>query len=70
MEIGQMPAAIPESKGRTIAEHRAIADGLASGDMDAAGAAMRVRSSLQGRACAPLCRPGKRKTGRAASSDA
>jgi GntR family transcriptional regulator, transcriptional repressor for pyruvate dehydrogenase complex len=42
MEIGQMRGAIPESKGRTIAEHRAIAHGLASGDMDAVGAAIRV----------------------------
>ena len=33
---------IPETKGRTIAEHRAIADGVASGDMDAAGEAMRA----------------------------
>jgi DNA-binding FadR family transcriptional regulator len=33
---------IPETKGRTIAEHRAIADGVASGDMDAAGQAMRA----------------------------
>jgi GntR family transcriptional regulator, transcriptional repressor for pyruvate dehydrogenase complex len=33
---------IPETKGRTIAEHRAIADGVAAGDMDAAGKAMRA----------------------------
>ena len=33
---------IPETKGRTIAEHRAIADGVASGDMNAAGEAMRA----------------------------
>ena len=33
---------IPETKGRTIAEHRAIADGVASGDMEAAGKAMRA----------------------------
>ena len=33
---------IPETKGRTIAEHRAIADGVAAGDMDAAGQAMRA----------------------------
>ena len=37
-----MRVAIPESKGRTIAEHRAIADGVASGDMEAAGKAMRA----------------------------
>jgi GntR family transcriptional regulator, transcriptional repressor for pyruvate dehydrogenase complex len=33
---------IPETKGRTVAEHRAIAHGVASGDMDAAGKAMRA----------------------------
>jgi GntR family transcriptional regulator, transcriptional repressor for pyruvate dehydrogenase complex len=33
---------IPETKGRTIAEHRAIAAGVASGDVDAAGEAMRA----------------------------
>jgi GntR family transcriptional repressor for pyruvate dehydrogenase complex len=33
---------IPETKGRTIAEHRAIADGVASGHLDASGRAMRA----------------------------
>jgi DNA-binding FadR family transcriptional regulator len=33
---------IPETKGRTIAEHRTITDGVAAGDMDAAGEAMRA----------------------------
>jgi DNA-binding FadR family transcriptional regulator len=33
---------IPETNERTIAEHRAIADGVASGDKDAAGEAMRA----------------------------
>jgi DNA-binding FadR family transcriptional regulator len=33
---------IPETKGRTIGEHCAIADGVASGDMDSAGQAMRA----------------------------
>jgi hypothetical protein len=37
-----MPAAIPETKGRTIAEYRAIADGVASGNLDAAGEAIRA----------------------------
>jgi GntR family transcriptional regulator, transcriptional repressor for pyruvate dehydrogenase complex len=39
---------IPETKGRTIAEHRAIADGVASGDMDAAGTAMRAHLAHAG----------------------
>ena len=33
---------IPETKSRTVAEHRAIADGIASGDGDKAQAAMRA----------------------------
>jgi len=33
---------IPETKSRTVAEHRAIVAGVASGDMDAAGQAMRA----------------------------
>lgn len=33
---------IPETRGRTIAEHRAIAAGVASGNLDAAGKAMRA----------------------------
>jgi len=33
---------IPETKMRTVAEHCAIADGVASGNKDAAGAAMRA----------------------------
>jgi len=33
---------IPETKGLTITEHRAIADAIAAGDADAAGAAMRA----------------------------
>ena len=40
---------IPETKGRTIAEHRAIADGVASGDMDAAGEAMRAHLVAAGK---------------------
>jgi GntR family transcriptional regulator, transcriptional repressor for pyruvate dehydrogenase complex len=40
---------IPETKGRTIAEHRAIADGVASGDVDAAGEAMRAHLVAAGR---------------------
>ena len=30
---------IPETKGRTLSEHRAIADAIASGDREAAGEA-------------------------------
>jgi DNA-binding FadR family transcriptional regulator len=33
---------IPDTKARTIAEHRAIADSVASGDIDAAGQTMRA----------------------------
>ena len=33
---------IPETKGRTLAEHRALADAIASGDSAAAGEAMRA----------------------------
>jgi DNA-binding FadR family transcriptional regulator len=70
MEIGQqsMPAAIPETKGRTIAEHRAIADGVALGNVDAAGEAMRAHLVAAGQRLRTLCRRGKREAGRAAAS--
>ena len=33
---------IPETKGRTVSEHRAVADAIAAGDCDGAGNAMRA----------------------------
>jgi GntR family transcriptional repressor for pyruvate dehydrogenase complex len=57
---------IPETKGRTIAEHRAIADGVAAGDMDAAGQALRAHIVAAGRRLRTLLPP--RKTGAQASA--
>ena len=50
---------IPETKGRTIAEHLAIADGVASGDLDAAGTAMRAHIVAAGQRLRTLLPPRK-----------
>jgi GntR family transcriptional regulator, transcriptional repressor for pyruvate dehydrogenase complex len=50
---------IPETKGRTIAEHRAIVDGVASGDIDAAGRAMRAHVVAAGQRLRTLLPPRK-----------
>jgi GntR family transcriptional regulator, transcriptional repressor for pyruvate dehydrogenase complex len=48
---------IPETKGRTISEHRVILDAVASGDMDAAGSAMRAHLVAAGRRLRTLLPP-------------
>jgi GntR family transcriptional regulator, transcriptional repressor for pyruvate dehydrogenase complex len=48
---------IPETKERTIAEHRAIADGVAWGDVDAAGKAMRAHITAAGQRLRTLLPP-------------
>lgn len=40
---------IPETKGRTVSEHRAIADAIAAGDCDGAGNAMRAHLTAASR---------------------
>ena len=51
---------IPDTKGRTIAEHRAIADGVAVRRHGRCGTKPCARtSSPRQSACAPSCRPGK-----------
>ena len=65
-----MRVAIPESKGRTIAEHRAIAHGPASGDMGAAGTVMRAPHRCRAALAHPSAVPGNPRLGGRASSDA
>ncbi len=61
---------IPETKGRTIAEHRTIADGVAAADMVAAGEAMRAHLVAAGQRLRTLL-PSRETRGEAsASSDA
>ncbi len=48
---------IPETKGRTVAEHRAIAEAITSGDSDAAGEAMRAHLVAAGRRLRTLLPP-------------
>jgi GntR family transcriptional repressor for pyruvate dehydrogenase complex len=52
---------IPDTKERTIAEHRAIVEGVASGDADAAGIAMRAHLVAAGQRLRTLLPP--RETG-------
>jgi DNA-binding FadR family transcriptional regulator len=49
---------IPETKGRTIAEHRAIADGVASGDMDGGRSHARAPRRRGPTLVHPSARPG------------
>jgi DNA-binding FadR family transcriptional regulator len=48
---------IPDTKERTIAEHRAIVGAVASGDLDAAGRAMRAHLVAAGQRLRTLLPP-------------
>lgn len=52
---------IPETKGRTLAEHRAITDAIASGSSDAAGDAMRAHLVAAGQRLRTLVPPAPAK---------
>jgi GntR family transcriptional repressor for pyruvate dehydrogenase complex len=52
---------IPETKGRTVAEHRAIRDAVASGDVEAAGRAMTAHLIAAGQRLRTLLPPREKR---------